>query len=147
MNKMKVSLYKFIGFLFLMVLTHTSFAQAVDREIQIGDSMVIGECKPGAKNFTGIDLLTKTRWAPGSTKYNPASGIAYYDWFFNDSDFDTQRLPCSYSGKKFVIADIRQFNDKAGKLQTVFIGRFDNDKQIFFIMIDIAAPLGEVLFF
>ena len=130
-----------------ILLGSMSFLRAQTKEIQlvIGDSLTLGPCT-GEKEFSSIDLMIKTRWPRQDLTYNKETGEGFYNWFFN-GDIDSGRLPCKYSGQKFRIASIHQYDKEGGGIRTVVFGQVSADEAVvLWIEIDDAVANGEVTF-
>ncbi len=87
----------------------------VELELYVGDLLEIGTCK--GTSFRHIEMHHKTRTTlderqPG---YDTSSGEGFYRWYFTEGDFDSQKLPCGYAGKRFPIVSMETFLDKETK--------------------------------
>ena len=133
-----------------MALNHIAYSQSGDslqrgKEIQliIGDSLVLGSCT-NETSFKHIDLMVKTRWPEDGLTYNKETGEGFYKWYFN-GDIDSGRLPCKYSGTKFRIASIHQYDNEDGSIRTVLFGQVNDEKTVLWIEITDAIESGEVI--
>jgi hypothetical protein len=103
-----------ILFLFCFNLSQLFAGPAADstRALQVGDSVILGECPQNAKFYKYIQSYKKTRFPnPGAT-YNKQTGEDFYEYFFLDGDYDVKFLTCDYALKKYKVVSLRVFVDK-----------------------------------
>jgi len=133
--------------LVIAVFSTTIYSRAQKRDINIvvGDSLVLNRCSNKDIGFLHIDIVVKTRWVNRGLTYNKETGEGFYDYFFNEGDFDSKRLPCSYAGRKFRIANIQQYNNDDGSTRTVIIGQIDNEHTVLWIELDKAIQDKEIV--
>jgi len=101
--------------LFLFILTGSAVrANPKDstRELQVGDSVYLGECPANTKNYKYIQYYKKTRFPNPDATYNKQTGEDFYEYFFLDGDYDVKLLSCEYALKKYRVLSLRVFADK-----------------------------------
>ena len=98
-----------LAFLFIFFGLNQTQAQTIN--LEVGDWIMIGDCKKGAQNFEFIDEYART--LPLDTAgINKATGDGLLDAFFNDKNIDAHRLPCIHAGKKYQIAAFQKQSPK-----------------------------------
>ena len=135
----------------LIVLSFTIvFVQAqalVDKEITIGMTVKIMPCKAGKTNLQSMDMYRKTRIPTAPIGIDSATGEGVFENFFAPGDFDTKRLPCEYSNKKYKVAALRVFDDpKTGKEKRVMILYTKEPLTMIWVEFDKAIESGELTF-
>jgi hypothetical protein len=105
---MKKSLTTFI----LILFSALSYAGTNDslRPIQVGDSVVLGNCS--APGYKYLQYYRKTRFPEPNATYNKQTGEDFYDYFFSNGDFDVKQLTCEYALKKYRVVCLKVFADK-----------------------------------
>ncbi|HYG17092.1 MAG TPA: hypothetical protein VEC12_15145 [Bacteroidia bacterium] len=124
-----------------------TMAQGRSVDITVGDSILLQKCSDSVNGFLGIDMVTKTRWIDRGLTYDSITGEGFYYYFFNEGDFDSHRLPCEYSGKKFRVVGIQQIKKDTGDFRTILFGRInDNPLTVLWVEVDQAIALKELVF-
>lgn len=129
-----------------MALPFKTMAQGRPVDITVGDSILLQQCSDSVNGFLSIDMVTKTRWIDRGLTYDSITGEGFYYYFFNEGDFDTRRLPCEYSGKKFKVVGIQQIKKGTGGFSTILFGRIDdNPLTALWVEVDQAIALKELV--
>ncbi len=116
-------------------------------DLKVGDSVTLGTCSHAQYGFMGIDIVTKTRWVDRGIPYDSVSGAGFYYYFFNEGDFDSRRLGCEYSGKKFKVVGFQTVKEESGKERLIIFGRINNDPlTALWIEADEAIAVKELVF-
>lgn len=133
---------------FSIVAVFTAHAQAlVDKNIEVGMTVKIMPCKAGKTNLQTMDMYRKTRIPNGPVGIDSATGEGVFENFFAPGDFDTKRLPCEYSNKKYKVAALRVFDDpKTGKEKRVMILYTKEPLTMIWVEFDKAIESGELTF-
>jgi len=87
----------------------------VEVDLYIGDRVLISPCKGPAFAFLEVHRKTRTTQNLDQPGYDTLTGNGFFDWFFKEGDFDSQKLPCEYAGRMFPIVSIQTFLDKETK--------------------------------
>lgn len=123
MNRILVALCVFFLLPNMEIMAQEADTAEVEIELYVGDLLEIGTCK--GSSFKHIEMHRKTRTAQDERQpgYDTSSGEGFYRWYFTEGDFDSQKLPCSYAGKRFPIVSMETFLDKETKAprEVIFI--------------------------
>lgn len=128
--------------LYIVVYPTAAKAQAVD--VKVGDSLTLGSCSNTKIGFLHIDIVTKTRWVDRGLTYDTTNGDGFYEFFFNEGDADSRRLPCEYAGKKFRIASMDWHKTENGGKKLVILGQIDIANTVLWIEADAAIAAKEL---
>ncbi len=135
---------------FFCILFAGLYAQAqplVDKEIEVGMTVKIMPCKSGKTSLQSMDMYRKTRIPSAPFGIDSATGEGVFENFFAPGDFDTKRLPCDYSNKKYKVAALRVFEDpKTKKEKRVMILYTKEPLTMIWVEFDKAIEIGELTF-
>ncbi len=135
-----------IAFILLTSL-YTQAQALVDKEIEVGMLVKIMPCKAGRTSLQSMDMYRKTRIPSEPIGIDSATGEGVFENFFAPGDFDTKRLPCEYSNKKYKVAALRVFDDpKTGKEKRVMILYTKEPLTMIWVEFDKALETGELTF-
>ncbi len=134
---------------FLLFFFGLNQTNAQTFNLNVGDWVMIGDCKKGAQNFDFIDEYART--LPLDTSgIEKSTGEGLLDAFFNDKSIDAHRLPCIHAGKKYQIAAFHTFEvedkiDKNKKVEQQVMLLYSGYAQtIFWVMIEEALGAKEI---
>ena len=140
-DKVLIIAFTLIGFLNARAQTEKEV------KLEVGALVTIPVCKTGNKNFTYIDLYTKTRYlTTDSLKIDSATGEGLLEFFMKPGDFDAKRLPCEYGGKTYRIAALHIFDVMPNKEKLVMLLYTSDSRSIIWVEFDDAYEHGEILF-
>lgn len=144
----KRSTGKALIFAFALIGILKANAQAEKEvKLEVGTLITIPVCKSGNKNFTYIDLYTKTRYlATDTIKIDSATGEGLLEFFMKPGDFDAKRLPCEYGGKTYRIAALHIFDVDGNKQKRVMLLYTTDARSILWVEFDDAYENGEIQF-
>lgn len=112
-------------------------------DILAGDSILILAPADG-KEFTSIELYTKSRFVDVPLKWDSVTGEGFYEYYFTVGDFDAKPLSLDYSNTYVKIISIKSFRDKENNLVSVFFCRGKKEHQVLWLMFEKAVLSGEV---
>lgn len=101
-------------------------SDSVEVELQIGGLIELATCKGGT--YSALEMHRKSRTTLDLDKpaYDTLSGEGFFNWFFREGDFDSQKVPCELKGKSFPIVSIESFTDRnTGAVRDVLFLKVD----------------------
>jgi len=155
-NESKV---KFMRLLLVTMLTllfpQFSRAQVIDTAsgeeetevfMQVGDLIQLEDCQGSSFRYVEMHRKTRTTRAPGEAPgYDTATGQGFFDWFFKEGDFDSMKMPCSFSGKSFPILSMQTFSDReTGAPRDVLFLKID-EQTVAWVEFYPATEAGEII--
>lgn len=133
---------KTISTLLILMMAIAANAQTEEIVVEIGDSLYFDACS--GDNYTYIDYFQKTRFEQDKPLSDTATGLNYYDTFFNTGDFDVHRLPCDMQGKYGVIKHMMMVDLENIGPKMIFLAEIEKGKSAAYIVED-AFATREVL--
>lgn len=133
---------KQIGTILIILAALAANAQATEVVVEIGDTLYFEACN--GDNYTYIDYFQKTRFEEDKPLSDTATGLNYYNSFFNTGDFDVHRLPCNMRGKYGVIKHMMMVELETIGTKTVFIAEIEKGKTAAYILEDAFATVEVV---
>lgn len=115
MNRILVAISLFLLLPAIEIKAQDADTAEVEIELYVGDLLEIGQCKGSSFKHIEMHHKTRTAWDERNPGYDTSSGEGFYRWYFTEGDFDSQKLPCSYAGKRFPIVSMETFLDKETK--------------------------------
>jgi hypothetical protein len=99
---------------------------SVEVSLQIGGLIELATCK--GSTYAALEMHRKSRTTLDLNKpaYDTLSGEGFFNWFFREGDFDSQKVPCDLKGKTFPIVSIESFTDRnTGAVRDVLFLKVD----------------------
>lgn len=99
---------------------------SVEVDLQIGGLIELATCK--GTTYAALEMHRKSRTQLDLDKpgYDTLSGAGFFNWFFREGDFDSQKVPCELKGKTFPIISMESFTDRnTGAVRDVLFLRVD----------------------
>ncbi len=131
-------------FILLATIMFSSTAQRlIEKNIEIGMTIVVKPCKKGSKSFESMDLYTKTRYPASGIQIDTPTGYGIFENFFSPGDFDAKRLPCIYGNKRYTVAALKIYmvEDKPKRVMVCYTS---NPLAMIWIEFDKAIELNEI---
>lgn len=138
---MKIVVHRYIYIVLFLILPLYGISQT---DVKVGDSLTLGKCSSAEFGFLHIDKVVKTRWVDRGLTYDSVTGEGFYNYFFNEGDVDSRRLPCEYAGRKFRIASMSYHKKDDGGKRLVIIGQIDDKRTVLWIEVDAAIKAKEL---